>query len=172
MQSSVTTAIYPSGISCGVWLHWWFMAWEASGQFRPGVVVVDVTIAMLTFRWRSMENATAVIWKTLRVVSAVATKYAEAAIRLRERFRVYLGLDFETAYNLIAFLVLRWFGSSGSIPHNPDAVVINRRTWLENTTIPIEALDRYLDAVAFRTDEIPAAFDALGAGMSFDEILP
>jgi hypothetical protein len=98
--------------------------------------------------------------------------YAGAAARLRAAFVDQLSLDFETAFNLTAFTIFHWVGQSAKLPEDPDAALINRRTWLENSTIPLEDFDRYLRAVAIRVEDITRAFDDLKVGMSFREVLP
>lgn len=105
-------------------------------------------------------------------VPRLGAQYAEAAARLKERFPKYLGLDFETAFNLTAFPVLWWEAQAPKIPTDPDAALINRRTWLENTTIPTEVFDIYLKAFSTCLEAIPAEFDVLKGETSFHEVLP
>jgi hypothetical protein len=78
----------------------------------------------------------------------------------------------ETAYNLTAFLILHWTGESKRRPGDPDAALVNRQTWLENCSIPLDQFDRYLGSVSLRLEEIVPAFDALKVGMSFRDVLP
>lgn len=99
-------------------------------------------------------------------------QYAAAADRLCAAFLDQLGLDFDTAFSLTAFLILHWVSQSAKLAEDPDAALINRRTWLKNSSIPLEDFDRYLGAVALRVEDIPPAFDALNVGMSFREVLP
>lgn len=103
---------------------------------------------------------------------ALGEPYASAAARLKERFKERLGLDFATTFNLTAFMIFQWEGHSAELAENPDAALINRDTWLANSSISMAELDRYLDAVAMRPTEIPKAFDSLKVGMSFLETLP
>ncbi len=108
----------------------------------------------------------------LTEIPKLGNPYATAADRLRGAFLDQLGLDFETAFNLTAFLIFHWVGQSEKLAENPDAALINRRTWLENSTIPLQDFDRYLATVALRVEDIPGTFDALNVGMSFREVLP
>lgn len=96
----------------------------------------------------------------------------EAAERLRKMFVDQLGLDFDTAYNLTAFLIYHWVGESTNLGARSDFPSVNRQTWLQNSTIPLERFDRYLSRIAMRLEEIVPTFDGHGVGMSFRDVLP
>jgi len=118
------------------------------------------------------DKALARIRALFTTVAARTPELSAAADRLRGAFIEQLGIDMETAYNLTAFLILHWTGESRKRPADPDAALVNRQTWLENCSIPLDQFDRYLGTVSLRLEEIVPAFDALKVGMSFRDVLP
>jgi hypothetical protein len=99
-------------------------------------------------------------------------QYSEAAERLKERFRSQLGLEFQWAYDLTAFLMYWWEFNAEKIPTNPGAGLVDLRRWLAGAQVPGDVLDAYLRAVATRIEEIPAVFDELRAADNPLETIP
>jgi len=97
---------------------------------------------------------------------------AKPAARLRDRFAAELGLDFETAFNITGFFIFWWSLHSKRIPENPDAALVDLRTWLKRGSIERETLDRYVARVAISSSDIPTAFDKSAAESPFLDVLP
>jgi hypothetical protein len=108
----------------------------------------------------------------LRSLPRQKGRYEDAAQRIEARFPEYVGLDFDTAFTLTAFAVYWWMGQAERLPQDPDAAVIRRSKWLENSSFTPEILAKYLTAVGTTIADIPARFDAMGKGALTREILP
>lgn len=115
------------------------------------------------------ERSLARLRALLTELPARKSVYAKSAEHLRRAFADNLGVDFETAFNLTAFLIFHWTPESAKLAQDPDAALINLETWLQRSVIPRQTLDQYLRAVALRVEDIPAAFTD---GMSFRDVLP
>ena len=98
--------------------------------------------------------------------------HGEAAGRLRDRFPEYLGLPFEIAFNLTAFLIFTWHLYVKEHPDTPGSCLIDRRTWLTKSTITREQLGIYFSRVCTSPDEWVKHFDVSGLGMTFRTSCP
>ncbi len=92
---------------------------------------------------------------------------------LRTRFTEVLGIPFEEALALITF-----FGYWTIAPPlqvclgNPESLWIDPQSWLRNTTIPPETLERLLSRIAVTLDQLPQHFAATTQGSPWLDPLP
>ncbi len=128
--------------------------------------ILEVVAEMLPewelVNWVDPNRSLSRLLYMIHEVPTLGGKYKQAVDKVTARFREYIGLEFQEAFDLTALLIYWWLGNAEGISRDANsATLFDNSTWLSKTTITTETFDRYLEAMACTVENIPDAFDKL-----------